>query len=130
MSTTVLVIDDSTSIRMLWSQALQRAGYTVLAATDGEDAIDKLDGRAVGMIVCDLAMPRMDGLSFLRWLRLHPRYRFTPLMLVTTETRPEVREKARRQGAQAFLNKPCTPNELVGAVQRLCSLPTAHASTP
>jgi two-component system, chemotaxis family, chemotaxis protein CheY len=120
MAQTVLVIDDSTSIRLLERVALERAGYTVVEAVDGEDAIDKLDGRSLSAIVCDIAMPRMDGLSFLRYLRMHPRYKSTPLMLLTTESRPQVREAARTQGAQAFLSKPCAPDVLVSAVQRLC----------
>lgn len=120
MAKTVLVIDDSPSIRQLWRAVLEQAGYDVVDACDGEDALALLDGRPLGAILCDLAMPRMDGLSFLRYLRLHPRYKFTPLMVVTTETRPSVRAAARTQGAQAFLNKPCTPTQLVSAVQRLC----------
>ena len=79
MAAPVLVIDDSASVRQLTRMMLERAGYSVIEATDGEDAYEKLDGRPLGMILCDLAMPRMDGLSFLRLLRHHPRYRSTPL---------------------------------------------------
>ena len=89
-------------------------------AGDGEEAMDKLDGQPFGLIVSDLAMPRMDGLSFLRWLRVHPRYKFTPLLILTTETRKKVKESARQMGAQGILAKPCTPTQLVTAVQRLC----------
>lgn len=121
MAKTVLVVDDSPSIRMLFGTSLKQAGYAVVDATDGEDAIEKLDGRDLGLIVCDLSMPRMDGMSFLRYVRMHPRYKATPLMLVTTETRIPVKEAARRQGAQAFLNKPVTPADLLAAVQRLCT---------
>jgi two-component system chemotaxis response regulator CheY len=120
MAQNILLIDDSPSVRTLMRGALEREAYQVFEATDGEDALEKLDGRPLGMIVCDLSMPRMDGLSFLRYLRQHPRYKFTPLMVLSTETRPEVRQAARTQGAQAFLTKPCTPTQLVTAVQRLC----------
>lgn len=120
MSRTVLVVDDSTGVRMLVRGALEHAGYEVLEACDGEDALEFLDGRPLGLVVCDLAMPRMDGFSFMRYLRLHPRYRYTPLVVLSTETRQPQRDEARKQGAQAFINKPCTPSQLVGAVQRLC----------
>lgn len=121
MAKTVLVVDDSPSIRALLGLSLKGAGYQVLEAEDGEAAIDHLDGRDLGLIVSDLSMPRMDGLSFLRYLRMHPRYKTTPLMLVTTETRIPVKEAARRQGAQAFMNKPVAPAEFLAAVKRLCA---------
>ena len=121
MARTVMVVDDSSGVRTLLRGALEHAGFDVLEAGDGDAAIDMLDGRLVSLVVCDLAMPRVDGLSFLRYLRQHPRYRFTPLVVLSTETRPQVRDTARASGAQAFINKPCTPAQLVSAVQRLCA---------
>lgn len=121
MARTVMVVDDSSSVRTLVRGALERAGYEVVEAVDGEAAIELLDGRSLGVVVCDLAMPNVDGLSFLRYLRMHPRYRFTPLVVLSTETRQQVRDNARASGAQAFINKPCTPGQLVSAVQRLCA---------
>lgn len=117
---TVLVIDDSSSVRTLARVALERAGYTVLDACDGTDAMERLDGRSISVIVCDLTMPRLDGLGFLRYLRNHPRYRFTPLAVLSTETRDDMRTQVRSAGAQAFITKPCTPATLVSAVGRLC----------
>ncbi|MCP5283919.1 MAG: response regulator [Burkholderiaceae bacterium] len=116
---TIMLVDDSPSVRTLMRMALERAGYQVVEACDGEDAIDHLVADTPAGIVCDLAMPRLDGLGFLRYLRHHPRLRHVPLMLLTTETRPQIREQTRLQGAQAFLNKPCRPSELVAAVRRL-----------
>ncbi len=120
MAQPILLIDDSPSVRTLMRGALEREKYEVVEAADGEDAIDKLDGRPLGLIISDLSMPRMDGMAFLRWLRQHPRYKFTPLLMLTTETRDTVKQQARAQGAQGFLAKPCTPTQLVTAVQRLC----------
>ncbi len=120
MTKTVMLVDDSPSIRALYSARLQGAGYQVVLAHDGEEAIALLDGRPLGLIVSDLAMPRLDGMGFLRHLRAHPRYRSTPLVLVATENRIPVKEAARRQGAQAFLTKPVTPADLLAAVERLC----------
>lgn len=116
---TVLLVDDSQSVRTLLRMALEREGYAVLDAEDGEAALDVLDGRTLSAIVSDIAMPRMDGMSFMRYLRLHPRYKSTPVLVLSTETRPEIRQTARDAGANAFLTKPCTPSQLVDAVARL-----------
>jgi two-component system, chemotaxis family, chemotaxis protein CheY len=120
MAATVLVVDDSPSVRQLTRMMLEQAGFAVLEACDGEDAYELLDGRPLGLILCDLAMPRMDGLSFLRLLRHHPRYRSTPLVVLSTETRLDQRTAARVAGAQAFIPKPVRPADLVSTVQRLC----------
>ena len=120
MAKNILVIDDSAAIRALMRLVLEQAGHQVFEASDGEDAYDLLDGRPLDLILCALAMPRRDGMSFLRLLRHHPRYRRTPLALVTTETRPERRAEARSAGAQAYLAKPVRPALLLEAVQRLC----------
>jgi two-component system, chemotaxis family, chemotaxis protein CheY len=116
----VLLIDDSQAVRTLMSMALERSGYTVQQAEDGEAAIEMLDGRDIDVIVCDLNMPRMDGLSFLRWLRVHPRYRRVPVAILTTETRPEMKLAVNTGGANAYIRKPCHPGEFVDAVDRLC----------
>jgi two-component system chemotaxis response regulator CheY len=121
---TILVIDDSPSMRGLLRLTFERAGYRVQEAQDGQEAIDRLLECSPAAIVCDLTMPGMDGLGFLRYLRHHPTYRRVPLMLLSTESRPEVRQKAREQGAQAFMNKPCRPGDLLAAVQRLLQTPT------
>lgn len=120
MSHTVMVVDDSASVRTIMRMALERAGFDVVEADDGEAAFEFLDGRPLGVVVCDLAMPRVDGFSFMRYLRQHPRYRFTPLVVLSTDARKESRDRARQQGAQVFVHKPCRPAELVSVVQRLC----------
>jgi two-component system chemotaxis response regulator CheY len=117
----VLLIDDSKAVRSLMSMALERSGYVVQEAEDGEAAIELLDGRDISVIVCDLNMPRMDGLSFLRWLRVHPRYRKVPVAVLTTETRPEMKVAVKTGGANAYIRKPCAPGEFVDAVNRLCN---------
>lgn len=116
---TVLVVDDSPSIRTLMRLTLEREGYGVLDAEDGQAAIEALDGRPICAIVSDLAMPRVDGIGFMQYVRSHPRYRFTPLLVLTTDTRCEVRDAARDSGARAFLTKPCTPSQLIDALARI-----------
>ncbi len=115
-----MVVDDSPSVRAIFGARLTGAGYQVLEASDGKEAIEQLDGRPVGLILSDLSMPNMDGMSFLRYLRSHPRYKFTPLVMVTTEARRHVKDEARRQGAQGILTKPVAPSDLLAAVARLC----------
>jgi two-component system, chemotaxis family, chemotaxis protein CheY len=117
---TVLVIDDSPTVRTLARSSLERAGFSVIDACDGAEAMARLDGQPIGVIVCDLSMPRMDGMGFLQHVRSHPRYKFTPLAVLSTDTRTEVRNSTRAAGAQAFITKPCTPATLVDAVRRLC----------
>jgi two-component system, chemotaxis family, chemotaxis protein CheY len=119
MAKSVLVVDDSKSIRQLLRVTLEQAGYEVADAADGLAATELLDGRALNAILCDISMPRMDGIAFLRHVRQHPRYRSTPFILLTTETRIDVKEAGRKSGAQAFLNKPCTPSQVLDALQRV-----------
>jgi two-component system, chemotaxis family, chemotaxis protein CheY len=116
---TVLLVDDSPIVRTMLRMALEREGYDVLDAEDGEAAIDVLDGRPLSVIVSDISMPRMDGISFLRYLRMHPRYKSTPVLLLSTDTRQETRQAARSSGASAYLTKPCSPSQLVDALSRL-----------
>ncbi|MBL8305312.1 MAG: response regulator [Rubrivivax sp.] len=120
MSRAVMVIDDCPVVRTVLRIALEDGGFHVAEAADGEDALEQLDGRPFAALVCDLSMPRVDGLSLLRWLRHHPRYRQTPVVVITLDQRPETRERARSLGAQAFMQKPCSPQALMSTLQRLC----------
>ncbi len=120
MTKTILLVDDSPIIRNVMRTALERDGFGVLEATDGVDALGQLEGNSVNAIVCDLAMPRMDGMTFLKKLRDIPRHKFTPLLVLSTENRPEVKANLRQLGAQAFIAKPCMPSQLIDALRRLC----------
>lgn len=115
-----LVVDDSAAIRRLLHLMLQEEGFEVLEAEDGASAIEVLDGRPCDLVFCDLSMPRMGGLAFLRWLRNHPRYREVPTSIVTTETRPDVKESVRTAGANAYIIKPFTREKVLSVVTRLC----------
>ena len=97
MSKTVMVIDDSASFRTVVKLALQKASYEVVEAGDGEDAVKKLDGRKLSCIVCDVNMPRMDGISFVKHLKT-TNYKFVPVIMLTTRSlRTPRRPKAVRQ---------------------------------
>ena len=117
----VPVIDDSELIRSVMCSALQDAGYAVHAAEDGRAALDLLDGRPIDTIVCDVSMPRLDGIGFLRSLRANARYGRVPVLMLTTDAREATKGAARAGGAQAYLTKPCKPGVFVDAVNRLCT---------
>ncbi len=120
MSKTVMVVDDSGSFRTVVKLALQKSGYTVVEACDGKDACAKLDGRKLNLIVCDVNMPNMDGLTFLRQLRTAPSYKFTPVIMLTTESQEAKKAEGKAAGARAWITKPFQPSQLVDAVNRLC----------
>lgn len=120
MSKTILVVDDSGSFRTVVKLALQKAGYAVVEACDGKDAIAKLPTAKINLIVCDVNMPNMDGLSFLRHIKEQPTYKFTPVIMLTTESQESKKAEGRAAGARAWITKPFQPSQLVDAVNRLC----------
>ncbi|MCW5667594.1 MAG: response regulator [Piscinibacter sp.] len=120
MAKTILIVDDSSSLRTVVKLALQRAGYEVQEAADGQDALQKLDALAkVHLIVSDVNMPRMDGISFVRQLKQHPRHRFAPVVMLTTEGQDTKKEEGRAAGAKAWIIKPFNPPQLLDAVSKL-----------
>ncbi len=120
MSKTVMVVDDSGSFRTVVKLALQKAGYAVVEAADGQDACSKLGGAKINLIVCDVNMPNMDGLSFLRHVKASPAHKFTPVIMLTTESQEAKKAEGRAAGARAWITKPFQPSQLVDAVNRLC----------
>ncbi|MCP5156429.1 MAG: response regulator [Ectothiorhodospiraceae bacterium] len=119
MSKTILVVDDSAAVRTVVRTALCGAGYTVVEARDGADALGKLTGAAIDLIVSDVNMPNMDGIAFVRAVRRHPRYGRTPICILTTESERERVEEGRQAGAGAWLFKPFAPPKLLDAVSAL-----------
>ena len=121
MTKTVLVVDDSSSLRALVKLALTRAGYAVIEGADGKDGLIKLEGRKVNLIVSDVNMPNMDGITFLRQVKLHPRHKFIPVIMLTTETEQARMQQAKAAGARAWLVKPFHPPALLDAVSQLAA---------
>lgn len=119
MSKTILIVDDSSSLRQVVNLTLSRAGYQVLEACDGEEALRQLDGRKINLIVSDVNMPRMDGITFLTRVKQLARYRFTPVVMLTTEGQSEKKEQGRAAGAKAWIVKPFSPGVLLDAVAKL-----------
>lgn len=119
-SKTIMVVDDSGSFRTVAKLALAKAGYQVVEAVDGQDAVDKLGVHKPSLIVCDVNMPRMDGLSFARHVKASPAHKFTPMIMLTTESQEEKKAEGRAAGVRAWITKPFQPSQLVEAVKRLC----------
>ena len=121
MSKKVMIVDDSGSFRTVVKLALQKASYTVVEAGDGKEALAKLDGNLkVNLIVCDVNMPNMDGLSFLKQVKGQAAYKFVPVIMLTTESQESKKAEGRAAGAKAWITKPFQPSQLVDAVNKLC----------
>ncbi|KIR15681.1 hypothetical protein PFLU4_35080 [Pseudomonas fluorescens] len=119
MSKTILIVDDSASIRQVVSITLKGAGYEVIEGVDGRDALTKLDGRKIHLIVSDVNMPNMDGLSFIKAAKQLAAYKFTPVIMLTTETGEAMKQQGQAVGAKAWMVKPFQPAQMLGAVSKL-----------
>lgn len=120
MAKTVMVVDDSASVRLVSTAALKEAGFEVIEACDGQDALAKLgQGPRVNLFVCDVNMPRMDGLEFSGQVKQLKDYRFTPIIICTTEGSRELIDRGRAVGVKAWVVKPFRPAQLVDTVLKL-----------
>jgi two-component system chemotaxis response regulator CheY len=119
MAKTILVVDDSASLRQVVGIALRGAGYDVLEASDGKDALAKLTGQKVHLMISDVNMPNMDGITFLKAVKKHPGYKFTPVVMLTTESAEGKKAEGQAAGAKAWIVKPFKPDQLIGAVHKL-----------
>lgn len=119
MSKTVMIVDDSASLRQVVSMTLKSAGYDVLEACDGKDALAKLTGQRVHLIISDVNMPNMDGISFVRELKKNPGYKFTPVIMLTTEAQENKKLEGQQAGAKAWVVKPFQPAQMLSAVSKL-----------
>jgi two-component system chemotaxis response regulator CheY len=121
MALTILVIDDSASLRQVVSMTLKAAGYDVLQAGDGREALALLDGRKIGMAVCDVNMPNMNGIEFVIAAKQLPAYKFMPILMLTTETSDDKKAAGKAAGAKAWMVKPFSPSSLLSAVSKFCA---------
>ena len=119
MAKTIMVVDDSASLRQVVSIALTGAGYEVIQACDGKDALNKLDGRKLHLIISDVNMPNMDGLSFVKAAKQLPAYKFTPVIMLTTEAGETMKQQGQAAGAKAWVVKPFQPAQMLAAVAKL-----------
>lgn len=119
MSKTILVVDDSASLRQVVQIALSEAGYQVEQACDGRDALARLDGRKVHLVISDVNMPNMDGITFVKEMKKLPAYRFTPVIMLTTESQESKKAEGQAAGAKAWVLKPFKPEQMLAAVAKL-----------
>ncbi len=119
LSKKILIIDDSAVFRKVVSMNLKHAGYEVIEAVDGLDALNKLPTIKPNLIVCDVNMPNMDGLTFVSKVRADEDNRFIPIIMLTTESQEEKKKKGMEAGAKAWLVKPFAPEQLLSAISKL-----------
>lgn len=119
MGKTIMIIDDSASVRQVVGITLKKSAYDVLEAIDGKDALNKLTGQKINLIICDVNMPNMDGITFLKEVKLLPSYRFTPVIMLTTESQETKKMEGKAAGAKAWVVKPFKPEQLLEAVSKL-----------
>jgi two-component system, chemotaxis family, chemotaxis protein CheY len=119
VSTRLLIVDDSTSMRQMVAFALASGGYDVHEAEDGQAALDLARGARFDAVVTDVNMPRMDGIELIRQLRQLPEYRFTPLLMLTTESATDKKMEGKAAGATGWLVKPFDPDQLLATVRKV-----------
>lgn len=119
MAKTIMIVDDSASVREVIGITLRGAGYDVIEGRDGKDALAKMTGQKIHLVVSDVNMPNMDGISFVKAVKALPNYRFTPIIMLTTESTDEKKREGQAAGAKAWVVKPFKPDVLLNAVQKL-----------
>ena len=120
MPKTVLVVDDSRSVRAVIGTTLQVAGYNVIQATDGQEGLDILNGdNHIELIITDLNMPNMDGITFIREIKKMPDYKSTPICMLTTETEQSKLEQGNSVSTDAWITKPVQPAHVINIVTKL-----------
>lgn len=119
MAKTVMIVDDSASLRMVVGMALKNAGYGVVEGCDGKDALGKLTGQKIHLIITDLNMPNLDGIGFVKQVKQHPSYKFTPIIMLTTEGQEAKKQEGQAAGVKAWVVKPFQPEQMLAAVAKL-----------
>lgn len=119
MGKIIMTVDDSASMRQMVSFTLKNAGYEVIAAVDGKDALSKLNGSPVHMMITDLNMPNLDGIGLILAVRKNPAYKFIPIIMLTTESQDEKKQEGRKAGATGWIVKPFKPEQLLGVLKKV-----------
>ena len=119
MGKRILVVDDSASVRTVAGIALREAGYEVLEAANGQEGLSRLNGERIHLVISDVNMPILDGIGFLKQIKAHPNYRFTPVIMLTTESLESKKKEGQAAGVRAWVTKPFQPPVLLSAVEKL-----------
>ncbi len=118
MTKTVLIVDDSDSLRQIVGIVLRRAGYELIEAVDGNDALGKLKGRNVHLIISDVNMPNMDGITFVKNVKNLMNHKFTPIVMLSSTPPDTARQEVREAGVKAWMTKPFGTGKLLDMVSR------------
>jgi two-component system, chemotaxis family, chemotaxis protein CheY len=119
MNKTILTVDDCKSIRQVVSFTLQEAGYNVIEACDGQDALNKISNSTLHMVVTDLNMPNVDGIGLIKKIRMDANHKFIPILMLTTESQNEKKMEAKTAGATGWIVKPFKPEQLLAVVKKI-----------
>jgi len=120
MPKTVIAVDDSMSIRATVKMTLEASGYRVLTADDGAQGLSLAQQQKADLIVTDLNMPVMDGITLITQVRALPQYKFTPILMLTTESQEDKKIAGRRAGATGWIVKPFDPARFIAVIQKVC----------
>jgi two-component system chemotaxis response regulator CheY len=115
----ILAVDDSASMRQMVTFTLQGAGYEVVEAQDGEQALGIAQATKVNLVLTDVNMPKMDGIALIGALRALPHYKFTPILMLTTESALEKKQEGKAAGATGWLVKPFNPDQLLATIKKV-----------
>ena len=119
MAKTIMTVDDSASVRQMVSFTLKDAGYEVVEAADGRDALTKVNGSPVHMVITDLNMPNLDGIGLIRELRAKPGFKFIPIVMLTTESQDSKKQEGKAAGATGWIVKPFKSDQLLAVVKKV-----------
>ncbi|MBU3917235.1 response regulator [bacterium] len=119
MSKVILTVDDSASVRQMVTFTLKNEGYNIIEAVDGVDALKKIEERPADMVITDLNMPNMDGIELIQKLRANPKFKFIPIIFLTTESQSEKKQAGKDAGATGWIVKPFKPEQLVNVIKKV-----------
>lgn len=125
MKRKVLTVDDASTMRKMIALTLKAAGYEVIEAPDGPEALDLISKMDIDMMILDVNMPKMNGIEVVKKVRSDIRHSDTPIIMLTTETQETVRTEAKMAGATGWINKPFKQDHLIGAVGKVFSMVAA-----
>jgi len=120
MAKRLMTVDDSQTVRQALEMILTEAGYEVVEAVDGLDALGKWEECPVDMLITDLHMPNLNGIELIKKIRQKPGSKFVPIIMLTSESQPEMKEEGKKAGASGWIVKPFSPEQLLEIVKMVC----------
>ncbi|QTA88064.1 response regulator [Desulfonema magnum] len=119
MPKTIMIVDDAVSIRGLAAMTLENAGYQVIQARDGKDALEKISGQKTDLIIVDIYMPNMGGIELVKTLKANSQYKFIPVVILTKESDSDMKRQGQMAGAKAWVVKPFKPKTILNVVRKI-----------